>query len=162
MLDINIYLLIGQVITFLIGLAILWRIAYKPIVAIFRQRADKIGADLAAAETTRRDTERLKADYESQMARLADETQKTMNKAVKDAQAVRDEIVTSARAQGREMVARAVDQIEIEKQKALKEVRQQVLDVSLLVAEKAIGETLNDDLQRRLVDQVFAQIEEKR
>lgn len=162
MLDINIYLIIGQVITFLIGLAVLWRIAYKPITGIFKQRADKIGADLDAAEKARHDMERLKADYETQMARLADETQKMMNKAVKDAQSVRDEIVTSARTQGREIVDRAVEQIEFEKQKALKELRRQVLEVSLLVAEKAIGETMNDDLQRRLVDQVFAQIEEQK
>jgi F-type H+-transporting ATPase subunit b len=85
-----------------------------------------------------------------------------MNKAVKDAQSVRDEIITSARAQGRETIDRAVEQIEFEKQKALKELRQQVLEISLLVAEKTIGETMNDDLQRRLVDQVFAQIEEQK
>ncbi|MDO9541911.1 MAG: F0F1 ATP synthase subunit B [Kiritimatiellia bacterium] len=162
MLDINIYLIAGQIFTFLIGLAVLWRVAYKPIAGIFKQRADKIGRDLYAAEKARQDVERIKSDYEAQMARLADETQKMMNKAVKDAQLVRDEIVKSARDQGKEMVARAVEQIEFEKQKALKEVRQQVLEVSLLVAEKAIGETMNNDLQRRLVDQVFAQIEEKK
>jgi F-type H+-transporting ATPase subunit b len=161
MLDINIYLIIGQVLTFLVGLAILWRVAYKPISGIFKQRADKISADLDSAEKARREMEHLKADYETQMARLADETQKMMNKTVKDAQAVRDEIVTSARAQGKEIVNRAVTQIEFEKQKALKELRQQVLDLSLRVAEKTIGETVDDDMQRRLVDQVFAQIEER-
>ena len=162
MLDINVYLIIGQIITFLIGLIALWFIAYKPITGIFKQRADKIGADLTAAEKARQDMERLKADYAAQMAKLADETQKMMNKAVKDAQSVRDEIVTSARGQSREIIDRAVEQIELEKQKAFKELRQQVLEISLLVAEKAIGETMNDDLQRRLVDQVFAKIEEKK
>lgn len=161
MLDINIYLIIGQVITFLIGLAILWRIAYKPITGIFQQRADKIGADLAAAEKARQDMERLKADYEAQMARLAEETQKVMNKAVKDAQSVRDEIVNGAKDQSQAILTRATEHIEFEKQKAVKELRQQVLEISLLVAEKAIGETINEDLQRRLVDQLFYQVEDK-
>ena len=161
MLDINIYLIIGQVITFLIGLAILWRIAYKPIAGIFKQRADKISGDLEAAEKARKDMERLKSDYEAQMARLADETQKMMNQAVKDAQSVRDEIVNGAKDQSQAVLARALEQIEIEKQKAVKELRQQVLEISLLVAEKTIGETINEDLQRRLVDQLFSQLEVK-
>lgn len=159
MLDINIYLIVGQIVTFLIGLALLWRIAYKPITGVFKQRADKISADLAAAEKARQDVEHIKADYEAQIARLEDEAQKMMNKAVKEAQTARDEIVTSARDQSQAILARAAEQIEFEKEKAVKELRQQVLDVSLLVAEKTIGETINDDVQRRLVDQVFAQIE---
>lgn len=161
MLDINIYLIIGQVITFLIGLAILWRIAYKPITGIFKQRADKIGADLAAAEKARQDMERLKADYEAQMARLADETQKMMNKAVKEAQSVRDEIMNGAKDQSQAILVRAAEQIELEKQKAVKELRRQVLEISLLISEKTIGETINEDLQRRLVDQLFSQVEGK-
>ena len=161
MLDINIYLIIGQVITFLIGLAILWRIAYKPIAGIFKQRADKISGDLEAAEKARKDMERLKSDYEAQMARLADETQKMMNQAVKDAQSVRDEIVNGAKDQSQAVLARALEQIEIEKQKAVKELRQQVLEISLLVTEKTIGQTINEDLRRRLVDQLFSQLEVK-
>ena len=161
MLDINIYLIIGQIITFLIGLAVLWRVAYKPIAGIFKQRADKISGDLDAAEKARQDVERIKSDYEAQMARLADETQKMMNKAVKDAQSVRDEIVNGAKDQGQAIIARAAEQIEFEKEKAVRELRRQVLEISLLVAEKTIGETINEDLQRRLVDQLFSQVEVK-
>lgn len=159
MLDINLYLIAGQIITFLIGLVILGRIAYKPITAIFKRRADKIGADLDAAEKARQDMERLKANYEAQMARLADETQKMMNKAVKEGQSIRDEIVNGAKDQSQAILARAAEQIELEKQKAVKELRRQVLEISLLVAERTIGETINEDLQRRLVDQLFSQVE---
>ena len=162
MLDINIYLIAGQIITFLIGLAVLWRVAYKPIAGIFKQRADKISGDLDAAEKARQDMERIKSDYEAQMARLADETQKMMNKAVKDAQSVRDEIVNGARDQSQAILARAVEQIEFEKQKAVRELRRQVMEISLLVAEKAIGETIDAGMQERLVNQVFAQIEEQK
>lgn len=161
MLDINVYMIIGQVLTFLAGLAILWRIAYRPVVRIFKQRADKIGADLEAAEKARRDMEKIKADYDAQMARLSVQAQTMLNQAVKEAQAVRDEIVNSARDQGQAILARAAEQIEFEKQKAVKELRRQVLEISLLVAEKTIGESVNEDLQRRLVDQIFSQLEAK-
>ena len=162
MLDINIYLIIGQVLTFLVGLAILWRIAYKPIAGIFKQRADKISGDLNAAEKARQDMERLKSDYEAQMARLTDQTQKMMNQAVKEAQSVRDEILNGAKEQGDAIIAGAVEQIKFEKEKVLKELRRQVLEIALMVSEKAIGETINADLQRRLVDQFFTQIEDKK
>ncbi|MDD5484345.1 MAG: ATP synthase F0 subunit B, partial [Kiritimatiellae bacterium] len=102
-----------------------------------------------------------KADYDAQMARLAEETQNMMNKAVKEAQAVHDEIVNGAMEQSRIILARAQEHIELEKQKAVKDLRQQVMEISLLVAEKAIGGTINRDLQRRLVDQLFTQVEAK-
>jgi|GEM_PF-836502 len=159
MLDLNLYLIIGQIITFLAALFLLWRIAYKPITGIFKQRADKIGADLAAAEKTRQDVERMKADYDLQLARLKDDAQKMMNQTVKEAQSVREEILNAAKDQSQEMLKRTVQQIEFEKQKAVKELRQQVLEMSMLVAEKTIGETVSADLQRRLVDQLFAQVE---
>ena len=162
MLDINLYLIAGQIITFLAGLAILWRIAYKPLTGIFKSRADKISGDLDAAEKARQDMERIKSDYEAQMARLADETQKVMNQTVKEAQSVRDEIMNGAKSQSDAILARAAEQIEFEKQKAVKELRQQVLEISLLVTEKAIGETINAGLQERLVNQVFTQIEENK
>lgn len=161
MLDLNLYLVIGQILTFLAGLLILWRIAYRPIVRIFKERADKIGADLEAAEKARREMEKIKADYEAQVAGLKDQTQIMMNQAVKEAQAVRDEIVNGAREQSKAILARAAEQIEFEKQKAVKELRRQVLEISLLVAERTIGESINADLQRRLVDQIFSQLEEK-
>ena len=159
MLDLNLYLIIGQIVTFLAALFLLWRIAYKPIAGIFKQRADKIGADLAAAEKTRQDVEHLKIDYETQMARLKDDAQKLMNQTVKEAQSVREEILNAAKGQSQEILGRAIQQIESEKQKAVKELRQQVLEMSMLVAEKTIGETINADLQRRLIDQLFAQVE---
>ena len=159
MLDINLSLIIGQVLTFLIGLLILWRVAYRPVAAIFRQRADKISGDLSAAEKARADMEKGKAEYEAQMARLADSAQQMMNKAVRESQAAREEILQTARGQGKEMLDRAIAQIEVEKEKAIREMRQQVLDISMLVAEKTIGETVGQDLQGRIVDRIFAQLE---
>lgn len=158
MLDIKPYLIVGQILTFLVGMIILWIIAYKPISRIFKQRADKIGADLTATEQARNDVERLKTEYEAQMASLADQTQKTMNQAVKAAQAARDEIVAAARAQGKEIVGKAVEQIGFEKEKAIKELRHQVLDLSMRIAEKTIGEAIDSAKQRRLVEETFAQI----
>lgn len=159
MLDINIYLIIGQALTFIIGLLILWRVAYRPITAVFRQRADKISGDLAAAEKARAEMEKGKLEYAAQMARLAENAQQMMNKAVKESQAARDEILQAARGQSKEMLDRAIAQIEIEKEKAIREMRQQVLDISMLVAEKTIGEAVGEDLQGRIVDRVFAQLE---
>ena len=157
MLDLNIYLIIGQILTFLAALFLLWRIAYRPIAGIFKQRADKIGSDLAAAEKTRQDVERMKADYDAQLARLKDEAQNMMNQTVRDAQSVREEILNAAKDQSQEMLKRAIRQIELEKEKAVKELRQQVLEMSLLVDEMTIGETVNADLQRRMVDELFSQ-----
>jgi F0F1-type ATP synthase membrane subunit b/b' len=73
MLDINIPLIIAQLITFLAGLFLLWLVAYKPIMGVFRQRADKIKQDLDAAETTRLKMEAERDRYTAELAKLTEQ-----------------------------------------------------------------------------------------
>jgi len=60
MLTINLPLIVAQIITFLIGLFLLWLIAYKPLTTMFQARIDKIHGDLKAADDARQDMQSKK------------------------------------------------------------------------------------------------------
>ena len=49
-----------------------------------------------------------------------------------------------------------------EKAKAIKELRQEVLDISMRVTEKVVGQIADPALQRRVVDKVFVELEAKK
>jgi len=159
MLTIDLSLIVAQLITFLIGLLLLWLIAYKPLTAMFQARIDKIRGDLKAADDARRDMEDKKQAYDEQMAKLKDQTQDLLRQATREGVALREEIVRAAREQSETLVKRAEEIIAQEKAKAIKELRQEVLDISLRVTEKVVGQMADAALQRRIVDKVFVELE---
>jgi len=162
MLTINLPLIVAQLITFLIGLFLLWLIAYKPLTAMFQARIDKIRGDLKAADDARLDMEAKKKAYDEEMAKLTDQTQELLRQATREGVAMREEIVRAAREQSETLIKRASEVIAHEKDKALKELRLEVLDLSLHVTEKVVGRLVDPELQRRVVNRVFAELEEKK
>lgn len=162
MLSIDLPLIVAQIITFLVGLVLLWLIAYKPLKSVFQARVDKIHGDLAAAAEARREMEEQKKAYEQQMASLTDQTQALLRQATREGAQLREEIVRSAREQGEALIKRAEEIIAIEQAKALKELRQEVLEISLRVTEKVVGQMADAELQRRMVERVFVELEAKK
>lgn len=161
MLDINLKLIIAQVITFLVGLFLLWLVAYKPIMGIFRKRADKIKQDLDAAEAARVKMETAKTQYDKEMAALTEKAQQIVQQAVRNGQQAREAIMRDTRTQSQDILRQAEDRITIEKEKALKELRQEVVTLSMQVAEKVIQEAMSPELNQRLVNQALDQLERK-
>ena len=159
MLTIDLQLIVAQLITFLIGLFLLWLIAYKPLTAMFQARIDKIRGDLKAADDARQDMESKKKAYDEQMAKLGDQTQELLRQATREGMALREEIIVTAREQGETLIKRAEEIINQEKAKAIKELRQEVLDISMQVTEKVVGQMADPALQRRAVDKMFVELE---
>ena len=62
------------------------------------------------------------------------------------------------RAQLEQMRERAAADITAEKERALAEVREQVADLALLAAARVVGETMNTERERRLVQEFLAQV----
>ncbi|MBU4367174.1 MAG: F0F1 ATP synthase subunit B [Kiritimatiellae bacterium] len=162
MLTIDLPIIVAQLITFLIGLFLLWLIAYKPLTAMFQARIDKIRGDLKAASDARRDMESKKEAYAEQMAKLGDQTQELLRQATQDGIRARKEIIRTAREQGEALIKRAEEVITQAKAKAIKELRQEVLDISMRVTEKVVGQMADPALQRRMVDKVFVELEAKK
>lgn len=161
MLDINLHLIIAQVITFLVGLFLLWLVAYKPILGVFRQRAAKIKEDLDAAESARVKMEESKARYDNELAALADQGRQIVQQAARDGQQAREDILRDARAQSQDILRQAEERIAIEKEKAVKALRQEVITLSLQIAEKLIQEAMNSETNQRLANQTLDQLERK-
>lgn len=159
MLSINLPLIAAQLITFLIGLFLLWLIAYKPLMAMFQARIDKIHGDLKAADDARLDMEAKKKAYDEQMAKLGVQAQELLHQAAREGASMREEIIVTAREQGEALIKRAEEIIAQEQAKAIKELRQEVLDISMKVTEKVVGQMADPTLQRRVVDKMFVELE---
>ena len=75
-------------------------------------------------------------------------------------EAARQEILEKSRQEARAQIEKAKEEIERERELAMAELRQQVAELSLLISEKVIGETLDEQQQRKLIADFLDQTEE--
>ena len=140
----------------IVGFLLLWfalqRLVFTPINKLLAERQHDINATYDQLEADRRQMETLRADYEQRLAGIEAEAREKIQGAIKDAQAARDQIVQEASARSKEMIARAEQEIEREREQALITLRQQVVDLALGATTKIIGDSLDEARQRRLID----------
>jgi F-type H+-transporting ATPase subunit b len=152
---------IWTLLTFLVMLGLLARFVFKPIAAALDKRAEAIKSSLAEAEKARAEVKKMsdEAKKVTDAARL--EANRILDETRQAAETVRKEIIARANAEAAELVKRAQEGIEQQKQKALGELRQTVAELSVQVAEAVIARRLDDALHKQLADQFIANLGKK-
>lgn len=141
-------------IAFLMLVFFLSKFAWKPILQTLKIREESIDEALKAAELAREEMSDLKADNEKLLVKAREEREQLLNDAGKAASAIKEVAKTEAEAISKRMLEDAKAGIEAEKQSALAEVRSQVANLSVEIAEKIIRKNLeNDKAQKALVDE---------
>jgi F-type H+-transporting ATPase subunit b len=150
--------LLIQMFNFLILLAILYRLLYKPLLAKMEERSAAIKTSLEAAEAARaaaakqqeENAERLRAAYaEAQSIRAA---------ALKEAADEQRRLVEAARREAQQLVESARAQTEADIRRARAELRREVSEIAIAVAEKLVRKSLRDEEHRRIVEDAIARI----
>lgn len=150
---------IWTTIAFLTVLFILRKFAWKPILKGLKDREESIDNALSAAERARNEMANLQADNE----RLLQEARVERDRILKEARDMRDAMVNDAKGKAQEeadrMIAAAREAIANEKNRAVAELKNQVANLSIEIAEKLVrqnlaGDAANQELAEKLADDV--------
>ena len=151
-------LIFWPAVVFLLLVLLLGKFAWRPILDSLRIREESIEEALRAAEEARAEMARLKADNEKLMAQAREERDAMLKEAAKMANQRKEEAKEEARKISAKMIEDARAAIEAEKEAALKEVKNQVAELSVEIAEKLIRKTLGDKkAQQALVKEFLAE-----
>jgi F-type H+-transporting ATPase subunit b len=143
--------LLTQAVGFIILVLILKKFAWGPILDMLDQRRDKIDGDYKAAEKNLAEAEQLNGDFELKLSDIKVIEREKVQDAVKRGEELAEGIVGKARTHADEVKSKAEQDIEIETQKAQLELRESVVSMAIGAAEKVIGERLDDQLHRKLI-----------
>jgi F-type H+-transporting ATPase subunit b len=151
-------LIFWMTVSFLVVLFILGKFAWKPILGVLGERERTIEDALNEAKKARAEFAAMTAQNEVLM-RAAREEREVL---LKEARDIRDreisEAKVKAKAEGDAMINRAREEIRNEKNAAITEMKNQVAELSILVAERILKEKLGDPAaQKALVDKVMAE-----
>ena len=145
--------LITQVIGFVIFVWILRKYAWGPILDLLDERRGKIDGDYQAAEKNLADAEELRGEFELKLTDIKVIEREKVQEAVKRGEDLSEGIVSKARVQAEDSRAKAEQDIELETQKAQLGLRDSVVNLAIGAAEKVIGEKMDSDLHRKLIQE---------
>lgn len=142
-------LIFWQLIGFLLLLFVLGKYAWRPILGALNERETSIEQALAAAEKAKAEMAQLKNENEQLLADARKEREVMLRDATAASNKLREEAREQASEESARIVADAQAAIEVQKQAALAEIKHQVADLSLVIAEKILREKLDDSEKQK-------------
>ena len=151
-------LIIWTIISFILLVLLLWKVAYPQILKGMKNREETIKQQLEEAQKTKKEAENLLGDYKRQLAEARSEAQKIINEGKSLGENIRKEVVQKAQEESNQIVKRAQEEIELQKQKAILELQEKIADLSIMAATKIINKSLNTEDNRRLVEEYVSKV----
>ena len=142
-----------MLIIFGIAFFILRKFAWKPILNALKDREESIAQALNSAEEAKKEVIGLKANND----RIIAEARQEKNIILKEAKEIKDKIIAEAKEKAMQETAKSIvlakQQIEAEKTAAINDIKKQVAELSVMIAEKVIRKELgNKSEQEKMVD----------
>ena len=135
---------------------------FKPINKMKADRTRTIQDNLDSAEKAKTEAEELRQQYEDSISEAKEKANQIIMKAHEDAESERTAIIRKSQEEAEKIVADADKTIENERKRVLRQAQSEIADLAIEAASKIIGENVDDEKNRRLVDQFLSDEEGKK
>jgi F-type H+-transporting ATPase subunit b len=144
---------------FLILIPVLNNFYFRPLADAINERTHALESTFGEAEDLRSEMTKMKNDYEQRLAATEAEARSQIQAQIKEAQNLRQTLMTEASSKADELVKRAQQEIEAEKIRVLGELRAEVVNLTLAASERILGENMDSDKNRKLVAEFIDKVE---
>ena len=159
LLDLRVSEALWVVIIFTLMMIVLYKTAWKNVLAGLKAREERIRTDIAEAEAARVKAEAAQKEYAAQLSSAQKTVNDMINAAKVDAERIAAGIRTRGEQEAQDARERAAREIEAAKKQALSEIYDQTAQIATSVAEKILRRNLNADDQRDLVASSLEQLQ---
>ena len=151
-------LMFWTIVVFLLLLAVLWRYAYPALLGAVEARERALQEQLDEAERNRAESARLLEEHKKLLAEARTQAHGLLVEARTSAEKERALAMEKTLQEQQELLERARREIGAERDRALADLRAEAVELSLAAASKLIGERLDSENDRKLVQQYLAGI----
>jgi F-type H+-transporting ATPase subunit b len=154
--EFSIGLFAWQTLLFLLLIFVLRKFAWKPILDAVNEREDGIKDALAEADKARQEMQNIKADND----KVLKEARAERDTLLKEAREIKENILAEAKEEAQAIADKSVEQTKLaianEKAAALTDIKNQMGDLSVSIAEKVVkGELADKNKQLKLIEQLL-------
>lgn len=133
---------------------------FNPVRDVLEKRRQKIAGELAQAAEDKQSATALKSEYEAKLRDVNREAEDILEAARKKGKKREAEIVDEAKAEAARIIERANREIELERKKAVDDMKQEVIDIAALMAQKVVGSSMNISVQDTLIEETLKEMGE--
>ena len=150
---VNFWTMIFAWINLLILYLFLKKLLFVPMKNMIDSRQQEIDDMYSNAEKSVNEANELKGEYEDKMSKVNQESEEILKSAVRRAQLKEEEILREADAKATRVMERAEEQIELEKKRAINEVKNEVSSMAIGIASAVIERDVSAEEHRELIDE---------
>jgi F-type H+-transporting ATPase subunit b len=150
--------LIWAAIFFLLLFAIIAKVALPKLNATLAAREAALSGKLVQAEQAKLEADTVLADYRAKLADAQTEANRIIEEGRRTGESIVADARTRAEAEAQTLVTRAQSDIQAERDRAIGALRSELATLSIDLASKVVGSSLDNDASRRLVDSYIDQL----
>ena len=154
--DTIIFTLINTLIIFLLYRFLL----HNKVMAVMESRKDKINEEMKAAEDAQAKAKAMQDEYAKLLEQSREEAAKIVSDAVKRAGERENQIIAEAQQNAAAIKQKAEESIELEKKKAVNEIKDQISDIVIMASEKVCEKEISRADNEELINKFIAEVGE--
>lgn len=131
---------------------------FNPIREFLKKRQERIRNDIETAERDKTQALSFKDEYETKLKDINKEAEEILSDARKKAVVNQNKIVDEAKVEASRIIERAKVEAELEKKKAVDDMKQEMISIASLMAGKVVAASINTEIQNTLVDETLKEM----
>ena len=155
----NVGLMIWTLLLFGISMYILWKLAFPRISEALDKRQHAIEDSIDHAERVRHEADELLAEYRERLREARTQAEDILDRARKTGEATERIAQEQAEQRRDQLMEQTRREIETETRRAIQDIRREVADLTVLATEKVTRKVLDEDDQRRLVEDALRELD---
>jgi F-type H+-transporting ATPase subunit b len=157
MLEFNFWSIFEAVANIIILFVLLRIFLFKPINKIMNERTESIQKNIDDAEKAKQEAEELRQQFEGSISEAKEKANEIIIKAHEEAESEKAAIIEKSKEEAEEIIISAGKAAESERKRVIQQAQSQIADLAIEAASKVVGANLDDDKNRRLVDQFLSE-----
>ena len=153
--------ILTQALGFLLLVWVMKRIFWKPILGMLEARRSRIEEAFRQIESSKKEIERLRTDYEARIAKIEEEARGKLQAAIDEGRKIARDIQEKAREEAKDALMRSKENLSLEVAKARIELRREIAELTLLATEKFLREKMTPEKNREKILELIEELEAK-
>jgi len=131
---------------------------FDKVNAVLDARNNEVTKTYAEADTALENAQKMEADYVEKLSAAKEESAEIVKKATKTAQKRADEIEAGAKEDARKIIEKAGSDVEREKKRAVNQIKNEISDIAISIAEKVVSKELDASAHDKLIEDFIKDI----
>jgi len=134
---------------------------FNPVRDMLENRKKRVADEQEAAKTEHKEAVAYKEEYEQKLKEADKEVQEILSEARKKAMKQEAKIVAEAKEEAAKIMERANNEIELEKKRALDDMKQEMITIASMMAGKVVAASIDTNIQDSLIDETLKEMGEQ-